>query len=65
MRAPLLVCVVVALALAGGAAALGQFSPRADNSQLDRAAITGVLTAQQEAWTVSYTHLTLPTICSV
>jgi ketosteroid isomerase-like protein len=51
MRAPLLVCVAVALALAGGAAAaLGQFSPQADNSQRDRAAITGVLTAQQGAW---------------
>jgi beta-aspartyl-peptidase (threonine type) len=50
MRAPLLVCAAVALALAGGAAALGQFSPQADNSQRDRAAIIGVLTAQQEAW---------------
>jgi beta-aspartyl-peptidase (threonine type) len=50
MRAPLFVCVAVVLALAGGAAALGQFSPQADNSQRDRVAITGVLTAQQEAW---------------
>jgi beta-aspartyl-peptidase (threonine type) len=50
MRAPLFVCVAVVLALAGGAAALGQFSPQADNWQLDRTAITGVLTTQQEAW---------------
>ena len=50
MRAPLFVCVAVVLALAGGAAALGQFSPQADDWQRDRAAITGALTAQQEAW---------------
>jgi ketosteroid isomerase-like protein len=50
MKVHLFVSVVVVLALAGGAAALGQFSPRADNSQLDRVAITGVLTDQQEAW---------------
>lgn len=50
MKTPLSVCVAVVLALAGGAAAFGQFSPQADNSQLDRAAITGVLTAQQGAW---------------
>jgi uncharacterized protein (TIGR02246 family) len=50
MKSPLSVCFAVVLALAGGAAAPGQFSPQADNSQLDRAAITGVLTAQQEAW---------------
>jgi ketosteroid isomerase-like protein len=50
MKAHLFVCVAVALVLAGGAAALGQFSPQADNSQRDRAAIIGVLTAQQGAW---------------
>jgi beta-aspartyl-peptidase (threonine type) len=50
MRAPLFVCVAVVLALAGDAAALGQFSPQAGDWQRDRAAITGVLTAQQEAW---------------
>jgi len=50
MKAHLFVSVAVVLALAGGAAALGQFLPQADNSQRDRAAIIGVLTAQQEAW---------------
>ena len=44
---------------------LAQFlSSLADNALLI-AAIALLTTLNEPAWTVSYTHLTLPTICSV
>ena len=50
MKASLFVTLAMALILVGGSAALGRFSPQAGNWQRDRAAITGVLTAQQDSW---------------
>jgi hypothetical protein len=46
----LLVSFVMACFLAGASAVPGRFAPQADIGQRDRAAIAGVLTAQQDAW---------------
>eukprot|EP00969_Alexandrium_andersonii_P347100 15345841-Alexandrium_andersonii.AAC.1 len=40
-------------------------SPRTTQHLKDAEEIAWVLAAQHMAWAVSYTHLTLPTICSV
>ena len=40
----------VVIALAGGTAVISRSAPRAENQQVDRAAITAVLAAQESAW---------------
>jgi uncharacterized protein (TIGR02246 family) len=44
------VAFTIATLLAGGLASASRNAPPAENQQLDRAAIRGVLTAQQSAW---------------
>ena len=50
MKNPLFVSLAMAFILAGASAAPGRFAPQADSWQRNRAAIAGVLTAQQDAW---------------
>lgn len=50
LKSSLLISFVIATFLAGGLAAANRTAPRDENQQVDRAAITGVLTAQQSAW---------------
>lgn len=50
MKNPLLVSLTAVFVLAGGLAAASRNEPRDQSQQLDRAAITGVLTTQQSAW---------------
>lgn len=50
MKNPLLATSVIAALLASGLAAASQNAPLDGTHQLDQTAITGVLTAQQDAW---------------